>query len=176
MNLISPRAVDSDAAPAMNDRSPGAATSTSDEVATARQRSAALMGLWLFLFCSRVAAQGVQLFADLPFLPPFEAWHSALLPYPVLVACQLVLIVVLASAWLRARSGRWVPSRVVGKRCLLLGSLYFSLMALRLVLGLTILGDVRWFTSHLPTLFHLVLASFVLTLARYHLSEPRPAQ
>ena len=42
-------------------------------------------------------------------------------------------------------------------------------MLIRLLLGLTIMRDSRWFTSYLPTAFHLVLASWLLVYGHFHL-------
>jgi hypothetical protein len=43
-------------------------------------------------------------------------------------------------------------------------------MSFRLVAGLTVLRDNAWFAA-LPSTFHLVLASFMLVLAHFHLSR-----
>ena len=42
-------------------------------------------------------------------------------------------------------------------------------MFLRLLLGATVLSDVRWFASPLPAFFHLVLATYLLIY-----THPRP--
>jgi hypothetical protein len=41
-------------------------------------------------------------------------------------------------------------------------------MLARLILGLTIYHESRWFTSYLPTVFHLVLASWLLAYGHFH--------
>jgi hypothetical protein len=51
---------------------------------------------------------------------------------------------------------------------LIMASIYFIAMLSRLVLGLTMLGEYRWFTSYLPAFFHLVLASFLLLYGHFH--------
>lgn len=126
--------------------------------------------LWLLtgLFCLRVIAQPVTLFVDIPYVPPFEQWHSATLPYGVLLAGQLVIIAVLIRTALAFSSGRVAPARRLGVALLSLGTAYLGVMLSRLLLGLTILGGHRWFTSHVPTLFHIVLATFVLLLGKFH--------
>lgn len=48
------------------------------------------------------------------------------------------------------------------------GGIYFTTMLVRLVLGLTILSTNRWFSSILPTMFHLVLASYLLVYGHFH--------
>lgn len=133
------------------------------------QQSAFWLAALLGLFCLRVAAQLVQAAFDLPFLPPFEAWHSGVLPYSLLLGCQLALIA--GMLWLLRRIRRdelgmrkgWALAWLAG------GGLYFSLMAFRLIAGLTFLSDAAWFAAWLPSLFHLVLASFILVAGRYFL-------
>ena len=46
-------------------------------------------------------------------------------------------------------------------------------MLFRLIGGLTFLRDVPWFQAILPTIFHLVLAGFLLVLADFHLRFAR---
>jgi hypothetical protein len=128
------------------------------------------IGLWLLLllFAFRVVAQPLALVVDNDLLPPFEAWHSAALPYSLLLASQAAILVALAwTAW-RFTTGDVKPRRSIGSVALAFGALYFGLMLLRLVLGLTTLNHVRWFASPLPTVFHLVLAAFVLLYGSFH--------
>jgi hypothetical protein len=51
---------------------------------------------------------------------------------------------------------------------LTIGSLYFLSMVARLLLGLTVLNHQRWFASPIPTIFHLVLAAWVLVYGHFH--------
>ena len=52
---------------------------------------------------------------------------------------------------------------------LTLGGLYFAVMLVRLVLGPHgAERTVRWFASPIPTVFHLVLAAFVLVYGHFH--------
>jgi hypothetical protein len=128
------------------------------------------IGLWLLLllFTFRVVAQPLALVVDSEVLPPFESWHSAALPYSVLLASQAAILVALAwTAW-RFTTGDVKPRRSIGSVALAFGALYFGLMLLRLVLGLTALSHARWFASPLPTVFHLVLAAFVLLYGSFH--------
>ena len=126
--------------------------------------------LWLLLafFIIRVIAQPLALLTSAPFLPPFEVWHSGLLPYPALVAAQLLIIAWLARTAWRMSKGSVSPSYRVGVTMLILGGIYFGVMLLRLLLGLTILSSSRWFSSVLPTVFHLVLASYLLVYGHFH--------
>ena len=126
--------------------------------------------LWflLGLFCFRVAAQGMQTVADVAWLPHFEAWHSAVLPYRQLLFAQLLIIAFYASLALRFSMGRIVPSRRAGKVWLALGLLYGALMAARLAIGLLVASSPRWFHSHISIFFHFVLAAFLLVVASFH--------
>jgi hypothetical protein len=129
--------------------------------------------LWLLtgLFSLRVMAQLSTLFVDIPYLPPFAHWHSGALPYGLLLACQLAIIALLIRTAVVFSSGRVSPVHRVGVVLLIAGVAYFALMLARLILGLTVLGDHQWFTSHIPTFFHLVLATFVLLLGKFHLTR-----
>ena len=133
--------------------------------------------LWLLLalFVVRVLAQPLSLIIDTPLLPRFESWHSGVLPYPALVAAQVLIIAWFARTAWRFGKGDVVPSYRLGVFFLAFGSLYFLFMLARLLLGLTIKSDSRWFTSYLPTAFHLVLASWLLVYGRFHFKYGRDA-
>ena len=126
---------------------------------------------WLLVlfavFVLRVLAQLVQSLYPVPFLPSFEAWHGGVLPYPLLVLAQAVIVVVLTTVLWRVRSDAIVPSQWKYRGCFTLGGLYFSFMALRLIGGLTFLSDNPWFSKSLPAFFHVVLATFILLFGRY---------
>jgi hypothetical protein len=136
------------------------------------------VGLWIvfFLFAFRVVAQPLALVAHSALLPPFESWHSAALPYGVLLASQVAILAALGwTAW-RFTTGDVVPRRATGAVALALGGLYFFTMVARLILGFTVFRDVRWFASPLPTLFHLVLATSLLLYGRFHYSGGEPVR
>ena len=128
------------------------------------------IGLWLLLllFAFRVVAQPLALVVHTAVLPPFESWHSAALPYGVLLGSQVAILVALGwTAW-RFTIGEVKTRRSVGAVALALGGLYFGVMVVRFVLGLTALSHRRWFASPIPTAFHLVLAAFVLLYGHFH--------
>lgn len=122
-----------------------------------------LFGLFVF----RVLAQLVQSVTPVPLLPPFGAWHGAVMPYPLLVSFQLVVVVALAIVLWRVRGGAIVPRRWKYRVCFTLGGMYFCFMAFRLFAGLTLLSDTPWFAMTLPAFFHVVLAAFILLLGGY---------
>ena len=119
------------------------------------------------LFVLRVLAQLIQAVYPVAWLPPFEAWHGAVLPYPLLVAAQCLIIGVLAWIIVRVRAEAITPRRWKVRVCFLFGGVYFGFMAVRLIGGLTVLGDHAWFSKTLPAVFHLVLAAFILLLGHY---------
>ena len=127
----------------------------------------------LGLFVLRALAQLVQAVYPVPFLPPFGAWHGAVMPYPLLVIIQVVVIVALTIVLWRVRSDAIVPSQWKYRVCFILGGIYFSFMAFRLFAGLTFLSDHPWFSKSLPAFFHVVLASFILLLGGYIYGRPK---
>jgi hypothetical protein len=120
------------------------------------------------LFAFRVVAQPAALAFD-GLLPSFESWARGGLPYPVLLATQLVILGWLARTAWRFSIGKVVPHRRMGRLALAFGGVYFAAMILRLVLGATVLSDVRWFASPLPAFFHLVLATYVMLFGYCHI-------
>ncbi len=132
--------------------------------------------LWVLLglFCFRVTAQLIQALAPVSLLPAFEAWHSRALPYPLLVATQLVIITVYAWIAWGIQAGRTQPDRRLGRWLLGLGGVYFAFMLVRLVLGATV-SPQTWFDAPIPTVFHLVLAAFLLVVGNFHFASPMPA-
>ena len=127
--------------------------------------------LWALtaLFCLRVVAQPLAAVALVPGLPPFDAWHSGALPYPVLLATQVAIV-----AWLvrtthavRSATVRW--RRSAGRWLVAAACVYSATMLARLMLGATLLRDVPWFARPVPTFFHLVLAAYLGVYGRLHL-------
>ena len=127
-----------------------------------------LLTVLLALFCIRVLAQLIQAWYPVTFLPPFEVWASGALPYWLLVMFQTLIIVVCSRVIWRMHQGLTIPSSTRGMVLLILGSLYFGLMGVRLIIGLTVATDHFWFSAWLPTAFHFVLAGFVLVCGWFH--------
>lgn len=139
---------------------------SSNRRARARRTFSWLLALTI-AFCFRVVAQFLQLEYDLSFLPSFEAWHSGVLPYGALFASQIFIAgAMLFLTWgvkndtLRSTRARYVF-------CLIFGGVYLGFMLFRLGSGLTFWSEHPWFAAWLPTVFHLVLATFVLVLGSY---------
>lgn len=73
----------------------------------------------------------------------------------------------------RIQAGTLRPDRRVGNVLAWLGGVYMGGSIWRLVVGLAIPEASAWFSAWIPAVFHVLLASFVLTLAVYNLLEPR---
>lgn len=126
--------------------------------------------LWslFFLFLCRVLAQLIQYASPVSVLPPFSSWQGSGLSYPVLLGSQILILMVMVWGALGLSRGTVRPRRVIGGWLLVLGSVYFLSMTVRLILGLTVLADYAWFARPLPAFFHMVLASGVLVAGHYH--------
>jgi hypothetical protein len=135
------------------------------------------IGLWVLLglFAMRVAAQPAQLWLRVPWLPAFDTWQSGALPYWLLLTLQLIILRLQIGIAAAIGAGRLHPSPRAARWWLGLGAIYFAAMLLRLTLGATVLASNHWFSSWLPTLFHLVLASFVLLVGALHRQGARRA-
>ena len=137
-----------------------------DMQTTVRKKYVVWLAILVLLFGFRVVAQLVQKFYALSFLAPFEAWHSGVLPYPVLLAFQIIIMFICTILVVRFARGETARNPIVGVIYMVLGSVYFSVMLFRLVAGLTFAAEQSWFSVRIPTAFHLVLASFLLSLGR----------
>jgi intracellular septation protein A len=131
----------------------------------------ALLGL---AFGGRVAAQLFQYWYDVDWLPAFDSWQSGALPYGVLVAAQLMIMAVQVGVVVALYRGALLLTRRGIHIVAALGAVYAVAMIFRLGAGLTLWADNSWFEAWLPTVFHLVLAAFLLVVAHHHLVTRRP--
>jgi uncharacterized protein len=130
-----------------------------------------VLGILAFLFCLRVAGQAMVYFFDVDFLPPMEQWHSGLLPYPVLLAAQIVLIVLLLKIVLNVSRGAgfFVDLRPrTGRILKRLAYVYALAMVIRYAATMVLHPEYLWFTGTLPIWFHFVLAAFLFTLGKFN--------
>jgi hypothetical protein len=126
------------------------------------------LSLLICLFTIRVVAQPLSLFFQFKLLPSFESWHGGVLPYPILIVAQGLIIVWMCRVVKQFNNGSALASHRLGVYVLIFASIYFTLMLVRLILGLTLLVENRWFASMLPALFHMVLATFLLLYGHFH--------
>ena len=128
-----------------------------------------ILALLTFLFLLRVAGQALVEIIPVDWLPGSEAWASGLLPYPALLAAQIVMLMVLAKivkdvnreSGLFAERWRW-SGFLIG-----VSKIYAAGMALRYVLTMIFFPDMRWFGGVIPISFHFVLAAFLYTWGRF---------
>ncbi|MXZ96350.1 MAG: hypothetical protein F4Y99_10535 [Acidimicrobiaceae bacterium] len=118
-------------------------------------------------FGARVLAQAVQRWGPVSFLPPFDDFQGSGLSYPVLLGAQVFILAIIAVVLVRMHRGKGLISPRLILPVTLFSALYFVVMAVRLVLGLSVLSDSGWFSTWIPTVFHLVLASMLMLIAAY---------
>jgi hypothetical protein len=129
--------------------------------------------LLLALFLFRVIAQLLQYSFNLSFLPSFEAWDSGTLPYGTLIIFQLIIIFIFSKVIYKIAAEKIKPNLKTGYIFTTFGTLYFVIMFFRLITGLTLFKEVKWFSYPIPSFFHLVLASFLILFGCFHLSYNR---
>jgi hypothetical protein len=121
--------------------------------------------LWLFtaLFALRVLGQVVVLLRGPGWLPPMEQWN--LLPYPLLLPLQLVLLGAMTSfaAGLSRAHGVRLGYALIG-----LALVYGAAMIVRYVVRMKRRPAQRWFGGTIPIVFHCVLAAWLFVLGSFH--------
>lgn len=131
------------------------------------RRVAAPLAVLTFLFAARVAGQAWVALADdsaIASVLPMEAWHSGLVPYPVLLPIQLLILG--AQAWhIQSRWRRPGPHRPwLGSWLLAAAALYAAVMLARYGFAMAWrggFGDPWWAGGLVPVLFHQVLALYL---------------
>jgi len=134
-------------------------------------KPAAALWTLLALFTGRVAGQLAVSLDAAPFLPPMEQWQSGLLPYPVLLGSQLMLIAGLGTICRQFSRGAGYfvePHRWLGTPLWIAGWIYANGMVVRYVTWMALKPEERWTGDSIPVVFHIVLASFLLVVASHH--------
>ena len=134
--------------------------------------------LWtlLALFAGRVLGQLAVALDAAPFLPPMDEWQSGLLPYPVLLAAQCVLLTGLGTICVQFSRGRGYFVRArnwLGTPLWVAGWIYAASMAARYAVWMAIRPEERWTGDLIPIVFHVVLASFLIIVADHHRGRSR---
>ena len=135
-----------------------------------RRTYAVVLSLLAFAFFLRVLGQVLVAFFKVDFLPPMTEWYSGLIPYPVLLPIQIVILIVQAkvSRDIWRDSGFFAIRRPRGGRIICwLSFVYFAGMVLRYVLTMSLHAERRWFTGTIPIFFHCVLAAYLFVLGRF---------
>lgn len=127
-----------------------------------------ILVLWvcLGLFLLRVLGQLEVLLVAPAWLPAMEYWYSGLLPYPVLLPAQIVLLMLMTGVVVREMLGA-DRARASNRNWLTVISLvYFAAMLLRLVIQYARGADGLLAAGAIPVAFHWVLALFLLVLSK----------
>jgi len=122
------------------------------------------MLLWILfaLFALRVLGQLLVVAGLAPFLPPMDDWQSGVLPYPLLLASQILILGVLATACVQFSRGKGFfvrPQSWLATPLWIIGWIY--------AVG-TVVRSAALRRVPIPVVFHVVLASFLLVVAYRH--------
>lgn len=121
--------------------------------------------LWtcIGLFLLRVLGQIEVVLIAPAWLPPMEQWYSGLLPYPLLLPAQILLLMLMTGVTVNEMR-RPYPARRDWLRRLAL--IYFGAMVLRLIIQFFRGAEDVIDAGGIPVAFHWVLALFLLVLSR----------
>lgn len=132
--------------------------------------TAAILALLTGLFATRVVGQLIVVRWAPPWLPPMSDWYSGLLPYPRLLATQLVMlgvmttvVVGLAPEWPAVSS----PRPLLGTLLLVIAWPYALSMPIRYGARMWKHPEARWTGRIIPIVFHVVLATWLFVLGSY---------
>jgi len=137
--------------------------------ATRERRRCAALWLCLAIFVARVVGQIEVLLLAPRWLPPFMAWESGWVPYPVLLPVQILLIglmAAIASDHNRGCGPTWVTHTRTRRRLTAFAAAYAALMLLRLVVTAALPPHSLVDRGLIPILAHWDLAGFIALLAR----------
>jgi hypothetical protein len=128
------------------------------------------------LFFLRVLGQALVAFMGVTFLPAMPEWYSGLLPYPLLLPVQLVILAIQGKVSLDLARGRgfFVVRRPgPGRGLQVFAAVYFVAMVLRYALTMAWYPERRWLgTGTIPVVFHWVLAAYLFALGRFLARAP----
>ena len=128
------------------------------------------LGKFAFAFFLRVLGQVLVAFFQVNLLRPMAEWYSGLLPHPVLLPIQLLILVVQAKVFLdiwRYSDFFAIRRPRAGKVPCWFSDVYFAGMVLRYVLTMSIHPERRWFRGTIPVFFHWILAAYLFVLVRF---------
>jgi hypothetical protein len=125
--------------------------------------------LWacIGLFLLRVLGQLQVVLIAPAWLPPMEQWYSGLLPYPLLLPAQILILMLMTGLTVNEMR----PLRPAARRdwLRLVSLIYFGAMLTRLILQFMRGADDVIAAGGIPIAFHWVLALFLLVLSRNEL-------
>jgi hypothetical protein len=127
--------------------------------------------LFTLLLFGRVIGQLIVYLAAPRWLPPMDEWQSGLLPYPVLLASQAVVLTFMTLICVDFARGHGFfvePHPRGGVFSTWFAYAYFAGMVLRYIVTMTRHPERRWFGGTIPIIFHSIMAAFLWTWGRYH--------
>jgi len=127
--------------------------------------------LWICqgLFLLRVIGQVIVVFYSPSWLPPQKEWYSGLIPYPILLTIQIVIIIFMTRiSWDNTKkAGNFFVTKSKTKKVLLIVSLvYFLIMCFRYLFQIVLVPENRWFRGTIPIISHWVLAAYIFLLTK----------
>ena len=135
------------------------------------RETAAYLLLFSALFLLRVAGQLLVVLRAPAWLPPMHQWH--LMPYRFLLPIQIGFLALMAFidvSLLRAWGPLVNAEPAFGRFLIGFSVVYAGVMAGRYVVRMYRRPDERWFGGAIPIVFHFVLAAFLFTWGKYHVS------
>jgi hypothetical protein len=135
-----------------------------------RDAHATILALLTVLFSLRVLGQALVVFFSVDWLPSNEQWASGLIPYPSLLAIQVIMLAVMGKIVLDVwrETGFFATARPSWSRFVIrFSAIYAAGMVLRYVLTMTLRPEMRWLGGTLPIFFHFVLAGFLYTWGKF---------
>jgi len=129
--------------------------------------------LWVCigLFLLRVLGQLEVVLIAPPWLPTMEQWYSGLLPYPLLLPAQILILMLMTA--LTVNEMRRAHDAAGRKWLRVFSLLYFVAMVVRLVVQFLRGADDVIAAGGIPVAFHWVLALFLLVFSRPITSRER---
>ena len=127
--------------------------------------AAPLLWLLLGLFFLRVVGQIPVMLWQPRWLPPPRQWFSGLIPYPKLLAFQLLFLVLMTLMILGLHPGRGPfgpPGRGFAMLCVAFSFPYYGFMVYRWIFRVLRNPARRWYDTLIPIVVHCVLATFLL--------------
>ena len=121
------------------------------------------------LFLLRVLGQIEVVLISPDWLPPMEQWYSGLLPYPLLLPAQ-ILVLMLMTGLVVNEIRRPSPAR---EWLRVVSLVYFAAMLVRLMVQFLRGADDFIAAGGIPVAFHWVLALFLFVLSRSTLDRER---
>jgi len=132
------------------------------------------------VFFLRVLAQAVAAFAPVSFLPSMDEWvrpsasafsTSGLIPYPLLFAAQVAILIVqvlVCRDFVRGRGYFVSLTPRTGRFLVGFSYVYAAAMAARYVVTMALHPERRWLGHTVPIVVHFALAAFLFTLGHHH--------